>query len=62
MVSLYLCSILVCLAQALRIGTFWNHAHARGQYVDGLRSPTTISRKGEEYEYDDDYTVILGDW
>ncbi|KAF9028653.1 Fet3 ferroxidase protein [Hymenopellis radicata] len=33
-------------------GTYWVHAHASGQYVDGLRAPL----------YDAEFTVALGDW
>ncbi|KAF8490612.1 laccase [Gautieria morchelliformis] len=48
-------------------GTYWIHAHSRGQYVDGLRAPFLVHNAaptGEVYasQYDDEYTVILGDW
>ncbi|KAK2465583.1 hypothetical protein APHAL10511_002475 [Amanita phalloides] len=43
-------------------GTYWVHAHASGQYVDGLRAPFLIHPPKEAYSYDEDYTVILGDW
>ena len=34
----------------------------QGQYVDGLRAPFIIHNKPEVHQYDDEYTVILGDW
>lgn len=44
-------------------GTYWLHSHYKGQYVDGLRTPFIIHNShGEAYDYDDDYTVVLGDW
>lgn len=35
-----------------------------GQYVDGLRTPLVIHPEGadQHYKYDEDYTVVLGDW
>ncbi|KAK0472802.1 Fet3 protein [Armillaria novae-zelandiae] len=43
-------------------GTFWVHGHANGQYVDGLRAPAVIQPHQQVYAYDEEYTVILGDW
>ncbi|KAN0107686.1 Fet3 protein [Russula decolorans] len=43
-------------------GTYWVHAHASGQYVDGLRAPLVIHPSTEVHSYDAEYTVILGDW
>ncbi|KAI0287135.1 Fet3 protein [Russula brevipes] len=43
-------------------GTYWVHAHASGQYVDGLRAPLVIHPSRESHSYDAEYTVILGDW
>lgn len=46
-------------------GTFWIHAHNNDQYTDGLRSPVIIhpdEPADMPHRYDDDYTVILGDW
>ncbi|KAF9162527.1 ferroxidase fet3 [Actinomortierella ambigua] len=44
-------------------GTYWIHAHHKGQYVDGLRAPLIIRNNvTERYQYDDDYTVSLSDW
>lgn len=43
-------------------GTYWVHSHAFGQYVDGMRAPLVIHPPKEVYEYDDEFTVILGDW
>lgn len=48
-----------------QMGTFWIHAHNNDQYTDGLRSPVIIHPDDPadiHYDYDDDYTVILGDW
>ncbi|KAF9456602.1 Fet3 protein [Collybia nuda] len=43
-------------------GTYWVHAHASGQYVDGLRAPLVIHPPKEAHTYDDEFTVVLGDW
>ncbi|KAJ7731143.1 Fet3 protein [Mycena maculata] len=45
-------------------GTYWVHGHASGQYVDGLRAPLVIHANEEPYAaaYDEEFTVILGDW
>ncbi|KAJ7253686.1 ferroxidase [Mycena haematopus] len=45
-----------------QIGTYWVHAHASGQYVDGLRAPYVIHATTEAYKYDEEFTVVLGDW
>lgn len=43
-------------------GTYWIHSHAGGQYVDGLRAPVVIHPPQEVHKYDEEYTVVLGDW
>ncbi|KAF7291853.1 Fet3 protein [Mycena indigotica] len=43
-------------------GTYWVHAHSSGQYVDGLRAPFVIRPNKEVHKYDEEFTVILGDW
>ncbi|KAF8630296.1 hypothetical protein AX15_003009 [Amanita polypyramis BW_CC] len=43
-------------------GSYWVHAHASGQYVDGLRAPFIIHPPKEVHTYDEDYTVVLSDW
>ncbi|KAJ7098323.1 Fet3 protein [Mycena epipterygia] len=43
-------------------GSYWIHAHASGQYVDGLRAPLVIHANKEAYTYDEEFTVVLGDW
>lgn len=39
-----------------------SHGHYKGQYTDGFRTPSIIHNENEVHQYDDDYTVILGDW
>lgn len=34
----------------------------QGQYVDGLRAPVTLHPQKEAYSYDEEFTVVLGDW
>ncbi|KAL9709960.1 ferroxidase fet3 [Leucoagaricus gongylophorus] len=43
-------------------GTYWVHAHASGHYVDGLRAPLVLHPPTEVHSYDEEFTVILGDW
>ncbi|KAK7036555.1 ferroxidase fet3 [Paramarasmius palmivorus] len=43
-------------------GTYWVHAHASGQYVDGLRAPVILHPAQEVYSYDEEFTIVLGDW
>jgi len=43
-------------------GTYWIHAHSNGQYVDGLRTPFVLHPPTEVHTYDEEYTVVLGDW
>ena len=43
-------------------GSYWVHAHASGQYVDGLRAPFIIHAPKEPHQYDAEFTVVLGDW
>lgn len=46
-------------------GTFWTHGHFDGQYVDGLRTPSIIhadTTDTQAYQYDEDFTIVLGDW
>ena len=43
-------------------GTYWVHAHASGQYVDGLRAPLVLHPEKEVFTYDEEFTVVLGDW
>nr|AHD24915.1 putative laccase 2 [Flammulina velutipes] len=43
-------------------GTYWVHAHSHGQYVDGLRAPVVLHPPTEVYDYDEEFTVVLGDW
>ena len=34
----------------------------QGHYVDGLRAPLVLHPPKEAYSYDEEFTVILGDW
>ncbi|PIL27757.1 transporter [Ganoderma sinense ZZ0214-1] len=43
-------------------GTYWVHSHAKGQYTDGLRGPVVIHPPKEVHTYDDEFTIVLGDW
>lgn len=43
-------------------GTYWIHAHSNGQYVDGLRAPLLIHPEKEAHQYDEEFTVTVGDW
>nr|BAU94255.1 laccase [Pholiota microspora] len=43
-------------------GSYWVHAHASGHYVDGLRAPVAIHPPKEVHTYDEEFTVVLGDW
>ncbi|KAJ6616429.1 Fet3 protein [Mycena sp. CBHHK59/15] len=52
----------VAVNESGQTGTYWVHAHASGQYVDGLRAPLVIHAEKEPYAYDGEFTVILGDW
>jgi iron transport multicopper oxidase len=45
-----------------QFGTYWVHSHSPGQYIDGLRAPLVIHATKEAFTYDDEFTVILGDW
>ena len=35
---------------------------SQGQYVDGLRSSLVIHPEQEVYSYDEEFTVVIGDW
>ena len=37
-------------------------AFLKGQYVDGLRAPLVLHPPKEAAEYDEEFTIILGDW
>lgn len=34
----------------------------QGQYVDGLRAPLLLHPSNESYQYDEEFTILLGDW
>ena len=48
-------------AAYLQWGTYWWHSHNGDQYMDGLRAPFVIHAANEVHEYDEEYTIILGD-
>ncbi|KAJ7018956.1 Fet3 protein [Mycena alexandri] len=52
----------VAVNSSRQFGTYWVHSHAPGQYTDGLRAPLVIHATKEAYTYDEEFTVILGDW
>ncbi|KAH7105424.1 Fet3 protein [Auriculariales sp. MPI-PUGE-AT-0066] len=55
----------VPISESGQRGTYWAHSHKKGQYVDGLRTPFTISAGDADVhkaKYDDEFTVVLGDW
>ncbi|EJC98544.1 Fet3 protein [Fomitiporia mediterranea MF3/22] len=43
-------------------GTYWVHAHDNGHYVDGLRAPVVIHPQQEVHTYDEEFTIVVGDW
>ncbi|KAG2137407.1 Fet3 ferroxidase [Suillus bovinus] len=47
-----------------QVGTYWAHGHAKGIYVDGLRTPLLLHSSNETYgaDYDAEYTILLSDW
>ncbi|KIJ14567.1 Ferroxidase [Paxillus involutus ATCC 200175] len=53
---------LVPINSSGQYGTYWAHAHSSGQYVDGLRTPLVLHPSNETYQYDEEFTVIIGDW
>ncbi|GHJ88753.1 hypothetical protein NliqN6_5155 [Naganishia liquefaciens] len=48
----------------LQHGTYWIHGHKQGQYADGLRAPFVITpaEQRTDITWDDEYTVVVGDW
>ncbi|KAJ3265723.1 hypothetical protein HDU76_012027, partial [Blyttiomyces sp. JEL0837] len=47
-----------------QVGTYWWHAHYKGQYVNGLRGPFIIDDPSGPYlnQYDEDLTITLTDF
>ncbi|OCF33774.1 acidic laccase [Kwoniella heveanensis CBS 569] len=48
-------------------GTYWIHGHHEGQNTDGLRAPFVISPqngtgRGDNTTWDEEYTLVIGDW
>jgi len=52
------------LSQITQTGTYWYHAHADGQYPDGLRGPVVLHNATEPYQgqYDEELILSLSDW
>ena len=48
--------------RALRPCSTRSDTAAQGQYVDGLRAPVVIHPETEAHSYDEEFTVVLGDW
>ncbi|KAI8611802.1 iron transport multicopper oxidase FET3 precursor [Chytriomyces sp. MP71] len=50
--------------QVQQWGTYWIHAHGKGEYVDGLRAPLVVKPpKGAPQEpFDNEQTVSIADW
>ena len=46
----------------LLTAAFAHAASIQGQYVDGLRSPIVVHPPVEHYQYDEEFTVVVGDW
>jgi len=57
-------SYVVPINSSGQTGTYWVHAHFSGQYVDGLRAPVILAPEREVFadKYNDEFTVVLGDW
>lgn len=47
-----------------QVGTYWAHGHAKGTYVDGLRTPLLLHSPNETYaaDYDAEFTISMSDW
>jgi len=45
-------------------GTYWYHAHERGQYPDGIRGPFIVHDPLSPYkdQYDEEVVLTLSDW
>jgi iron transport multicopper oxidase len=45
-------------------GTYWYHAHNRGQYPDGLRGPLVVHDSASPYkdQYDEEIILTVSDW
>lgn len=43
-------------------GTHWYHSHTGLQYSEGLHGPLIIESKTNDYDYDRDEVLMIGDW
>lgn len=45
-------------------GTYWYHAHEKGQYMDGLRGPLIVDDPDSPHKdlYDEEMVLTLSDW
>ncbi|KAI9351248.1 Cupredoxin [Obelidium mucronatum] len=50
--------------QVLQWGTYWVHAHWKGEYVDGLRAPLVINppKSVEMAPFDEETVISVADW
>ncbi|KAJ3031070.1 UNVERIFIED_CONTAM: hypothetical protein HDU68_006658 [Siphonaria sp. JEL0065] len=50
--------------QVVQWGTYWLHAHWKGEYVDGLRAPFIINppKSVEMASFDEETTISIADW
>lgn len=50
--------------QIAQPGTYWYHAHVKGQYPDGLRGPFIVTDPESPYKgkYDEEIVLTLSDW
>ncbi|KAM4057058.1 multicopper oxidase domain-containing protein [Hirsutella rhossiliensis] len=42
-------------------GTYWYHSHNMGQYPDGLRGPIVVQTPDTPFDFDEEFTLTLGD-
>ena len=43
-------------------GTHWYHSHTGVQYSEGLYGPLIVEAKTEDYDYDREQVLMVGDW
>jgi iron transport multicopper oxidase len=45
-----------------KVGTYWYHSHAPGQYPDGLWGPLIVHDPNPPFKFDEEFTFALSDW